>query len=168
MTEWPKDNTAARNRFYGNPAKGEIAPKLVKVIPPFAMYYDGKKISHISFHRKAAPYLKAALNEIWDYYEHDQSKVDAAGVSRYAGAYNHRKIRGSSRWSNHAYGCAIDLNAAENAMGTKGNMPQAVVDAFCRQGAKWGGWYKGRKDPMHFEFVDNDGRKPKSPKPPHR
>jgi hypothetical protein len=132
------------------------------------MYYEGKRVRAIQFHRKAAAALLAALNEIWDYCEHDQAKIDAAGVSKYAGAYNHRKVRGSrTKWSNHAYGAAIDLNAGENALGVKkGTMPQFVVDAFCRQGAMWGGWYKGRPDWMHFEFVDNGGRQPQLPPPP--
>jgi hypothetical protein len=167
MTKWPKDNQTARNAFYGDPGKGQIAAQMVPVVPPFAMYYDGRRIKAIQFHRKAAPALLAALNEIWDYCQHDQKKVDAAGVSNYAGAYNHRMVRGSStKWSNHAYAAAIDLNAGENALGVKkGTMPQFVVDAFCRQGAMWGGWYTGRPDWMHFEFVDNGGRKPKS-RPP--
>jgi hypothetical protein len=51
-------------------------------------------------------------------------------------------VRGSAtKWSNHAYAAVIDLNAGENALGVaKGTMPQFVVDAFCRQGAMWGGW----------------------------
>lgn len=164
--KWPHDNQAERNAFYGNPANGEIADQLVPVVPPFQMYFDGKPISKISFHQKAAPALAAALNEIWDYYGHDQAKIDAAGVSKYAGAYNHRMVRGSkTKWSNHAYGCAIDLNAEENGLNTKGNMPQPVIDAFCRQGWMWGGWYKGRKDPMHFEAVDNGGRTPSADAP---
>lgn len=163
MTAWPKDNQAARNAFYGDPGKNEIAGQMVPVIPPFKMYYDGKRVNAIQFHKKAAPALIAALNEIWDACGHDQAKIDAAGVSKYAGAYNRRMVRGSStKWSNHAYAAAIDLNAGENAMGVKkGTMPQFVVDAFCRQGAMWGGWYKSRPDWMHFEFVDNGGRKPK-------
>lgn len=166
MASWPKDTQAARNAFYGDPGKGEIAAQMVPVVPPFAMYYEGKRVKAIQFHRKAAPALLAALNEIWDYCQHDQRRIDAAGVSKYAGAYNHRKVRGSdTKWSNHAYAAAIDLNAAENGLHQKGNMPQFVIDAFCRQGAMWGGWYKGRLDPMHFEFVDNGGRKPQSPKP---
>lgn len=166
MTNWPKDNQSARNAFYGDPGKGEIARQMVSVIPPFAMHYDGKRIKSISFHRKAAPALRAALDEIWDYCQHDQAKIDAAGVSKYAGAYNHRMVRGSrTKWSNHAYGAAIDLNAAENGLYQKGNMPQFVIDAFLRQGWMWGGFYSGRKDPMHFEAVDNGGRKPKSPRP---
>lgn len=166
MIAWPKDNQTARNAFYGDPGKGEIPAQMVPVYPPFAMYYDGKRIKAIQFHKKAAPALMAALTEIWDYCGHDQSKIDAAGVSKYAGAYNHRLVRGSTtKWSNHAYAAAIDLNAAENGLYAKGNMPQFVVDAFCRQGAMWGGDYVGRKDAMHFEFVDNGGRKPKSAPP---
>lgn len=166
MPTWPKDNQSARNAFYGDPGRGQIAAQMVPIVPPFAMYYDGKRVRAIQFHRKAAGALLAALNEIWDYCGHDQTKIDAAGVSKYAGAYNHRMVRGSStKWSNHAYAAAIDLNAAENGLYQKGNMPQFVIDAFCRQGAMWGGWYTGRKDPMHFEFVDNGGRKPQSPKP---
>lgn len=166
MTAWPKDTQAARNAFYGDPGKGQIASQMVPVVPPFAMYYEGKRVRAIQFHKKAAPALLAALNEIWDYCHHDQAKIDAAGVSKYAGAHNHRMVRGSkTKWSNHAYAAAIDLNAAENGLYAKGNMPQFVIDAFCRQGAMWGGWYKGRLDPMHFEFVDNGGRKPASPPP---
>jgi hypothetical protein len=166
MTVWPKDNQTARNAFYGDPGKGEIAAQMVPVVPPFAMYYEGKRVKSISFHRKAAPALLAALNEIWDYCQHSQAKIDASGASKYFGAYNHRYVRGSTtKWSNHAYAAAIDLNALQNAMGVKGSMPQFITDAFCRQGAMWGGWYHDRPDWMHYEFVDNGGRKPKSAKP---
>ena len=88
MTAWPKDTQTARNSFYGDPGKGQIAGQMVPVVPPFAMYYEGKRVKAIQFHKKAAPALLAALNEIWDYCQHDQAKVEAAGVSKYAGAYN--------------------------------------------------------------------------------
>lgn len=155
MTRWPRDNQDDLLRFYGTPGP-DVEGQLVRVVPPFQMYYDGKPIRYIRFHRKAAPALAAALKEIWDHYDHDQRKIDALGISKYAGAYNPRKIRGSAtRWSNHAFGAAIDLNAEENGFGAgHGNIPQPVVDAFKRQGARWGGDYKGRTDPMHFEFCD--------------
>ena len=172
MTAWPKDNQTARNAFYGDPGKGEIASQMVPVVPPFAMYYTDdngvtKRVRVIQFHRKCAAALLAALNEIWDYCQHDQARVDASGASKYFGAYNPRKVRGSAtKWSNHAYAAAIDLNALNNALGVKkGTMPPFIVDAFCRQGAMWGGWYNSRPDWMHFEFVDNGGRKPKSSRP---
>jgi hypothetical protein len=36
---------------------------------------------------------------------------------------------------------------------TEGISTGIYVNAFKNQGALWGGDYKGRKDPMHFEFV---------------
>ncbi|UPT93884.1 hypothetical protein J4G48_0031735 [Bradyrhizobium barranii subsp. apii] len=42
MVTWPKDNQTALNAFYGDPGKGEIAPQMAPVVPPFAMYYEGR------------------------------------------------------------------------------------------------------------------------------
>lgn len=158
MSRWPHDDPASLAAFYGDPDKGEPGRQLVQVIPPFQMYYDGKPIPCIKFHRKAAPALKAALEAIWDHYGRDQIKVDAARISHFSGAYNPRKIRGSAtRWSNHAYGAAIDFDAEHNGFNTgHGTMPQAVVDCFKAQGALWGGDYHGRTDPMHFEFCSRE------------
>lgn len=152
---WPADNQPALIAFYGTPGP-QVERQLVPVVPPFKMYYDGKPIKSIRFHAKAAPALKAALDEIWEHYGRDQKKIDALGISKYAGAYNPRFIRGSTtKWSNHAYGAAIDLNAEDNGFGKgHGTIPQPVIDAFKRQGARWGGDYRGRTDPMHFEFCD--------------
>lgn len=156
MSQWPADNQDALIAFYGDPA-GEVAHQLVRVTPPFQMYYDGRPLKSISFHRKAAPALGAALNEIWEHYGKDQGTLDKLCISHCAGTYNPRKIRGSStRWSNHAFGAAIDLDAEHNGFNTgHGTMPQPVIDAFKRQGARWGGDYRGRTDPMHFEFCDS-------------
>lgn len=155
MSKWPSDNQADLIQFYGTPGP-QVEAQLVKVVPPFQMYYDSKPIASIKFHKKCASALLAALTEIWDHYGHDQKKIDALGISKYNGAYNPRFIRGSStKWSNHAYGAAIDINADANGFGAgHGNIPQPVIDAFKRQGARWGGDYRGRTDPMHFEFCD--------------
>jgi len=48
------------------------------------------------------------------------------GLDRYAGAYNKRRMRGGSKWSMHAYGCAIDFYAAPNGLRTR--CPKAL---FC-------------------------------------
>lgn len=156
MPRWPRDNQAEIIAFYGDPGKGEVARQLVKVVPPFQMYYGGRPLKSLSFHRKAAPALKAALDEIWEKAKHSQALLDREGISHCAGTYNPRKVRGSrTKWSSHAFGAAIDLDAEANGLGTKGDMPAWVVAAFKRQGARWGGDYRGRKDPMHFEFCDN-------------
>jgi hypothetical protein len=126
------------------------------VIPPFKMYYEGKPIHAIKFHKKAAAALSAALNDIWTAYGHDQTAIDHDRVSHYDGAYNPRKIAGSERWSNHAFACAIDFDANHNGFNTgHGTMPKKVIDAFLKQGARWGGNYHHRTDPMHFEFCSD-------------
>lgn len=153
--KWPRDNQAELIRFYGNPGNGEVARQLVKVVPPFQMYYDGRPLKSLSFHKKAAPALKAALDDIWERYGRDQKMIDKLGISKCAGTYNPRKVRGSAtKWSNHAFGAAIDLNAEENGFNAKSTIPLPVIAAFKKQGARWGGDYRGRKDPMHFEFCD--------------
>lgn len=158
MARWPHDDPASLAEFYGDPNTGAPGRHLVPVTPPFQMYYDGKPIAHIMFHEKAAGALLAALEEIWEHYEKNQAKIDLLGISKFSGSYNPRKIRGSAtRWSNHAYGAAIDLNAEHNGFNTgHGTMPQPVIDAFKRQGALWGGDYKNRTDPMHFEFCSRE------------
>ena len=153
MSRWPHDDPASLAAFYGNPDRDEPGSRLVPVTPPFQMYYDGKPVEHIMFHEKAAPALKEALEAIWEYYGKDQARIDALRISRYSGSYNRRRIAGSTKWSNHAYGAAIDLDAEHNGFNTgHGTMPKAVVDCFKSTGALWGGDYRGRTDPMHFEY----------------
>ncbi len=71
------------------------------------------------------------------------------------GCFNIRKIRGSkTKYSLHAYGLAVDFNAATNRMGTAGDMHPDVVDIFTACGWRWGGYFK-RRDPMHFQRAWN-------------
>ena len=65
-------------------------------------------------------------------------------------SYKNRDIRGGSTKSMHSFGIALDINALSNALGTDGDMPQAVVDAWEAEGGAWGGNFS-RPDPMHFE-----------------
>lgn len=157
MARWPRDNQADLIKFYGNPgAKSFYSDNLVKVFPPFNMKYDGKPMPYFMFHRKAAPAISRALDAIWEHVVRDQSILDREGVSDCAGTYNPRFVRGSkSKWSNHAYASAIDLDAKANGLGQEGDMPRYVIAAFKKEGFRWGGDYKGRKDPMHFEAVWN-------------
>src|SRR5688572_26646914 len=114
----PKDNPAALAAFYGNPATNAVEPQLVRVIPPFPMYYGTKRMGYLLFHKKAAPALLAALNKIWDYYGHDIAKITQTEANKTAGTYNRRKISGSDKWSNHAYGAGIDIDAEDNGFNT--------------------------------------------------
>lgn len=93
--------------------------------------------------------------------------------------YNHRPIRGDEQkykdtknpvyLSNHSWGLAVDLNSRTNPMGErlKTDMPSWVVDCAEKWGLLWGGHYKGRKDPMHFEFVGTPQDVTRYPLPSH-
>lgn len=161
MIIWPKDTMAAKIAFYGDPrgANGHENPHWresieARITPPFQMYYNKKPLRSIAVHKRCADAMMAAFNEIWEKCGHDQKRVDLTGASDFAGCFNFRKIAGSNSLSNHSFGCAIDLSPATNGFNTgHGTIGTLVVDAFKRQGARWGGDYKGRKDAMHFEFV---------------
>ncbi|HCG55315.1 MULTISPECIES: peptidoglycan-binding protein [Brevibacterium] len=75
--------------------------------------------------------------------------------------YAERPIRGSSTTlSNHASGTAIDLNAPQHPLGTSpnANFSSSQITKIhrilndCDGVLRWGGDYRGRKDPMHVEI----------------
>ncbi len=60
--------------------------------------------------------------------------------------------------SEHGKGLAIDLNAETNGLGSETtDLPPNVSEIAAKYGLKWGGDFKGRKDPMHFEYVVGGG-----------
>ena len=69
--------------------------------------------------------------------------------------FANRPIRGTRRPSNHSWGLAVDLNARTNPMQAtlRTDMPAAMVERWTSRLFRWGGDYRGRKDPMHFEFM---------------
>ena len=105
--------------------------------------------------------------------------IDAYGGSDFrsieadnTSAFNCRRVEGTSRWSNHAYGRAIDVNPIENpyvssrgttshpasrqyldrrrtrpGMATRGG---ALVRAFQAARWGWGGDWSGAHDYQHF------------------
>jgi hypothetical protein len=86
-------------------------------------------------------------------------------------AFNCRFVSGTSRWSMHAYGKAIDVNPVENpyVSGSRVQPPAGraylnrsnvrrgmavrsgiLVRAFSAVGWKWGGLWSGSPDYQHF------------------
>jgi hypothetical protein len=77
----------------------------------------------------------------------------APQIKTFGGAYNYRPKRNSNKYSTHSWGIALDFNTATNPMGSRGDMPMAVVEVFREFGWKWGGDWIGRNcDPQHFQF----------------
>jgi poly-gamma-glutamate synthesis protein (capsule biosynthesis protein) len=85
-------------------------------------------------------------------------------------AFNCRPVTGGTRWSEHAYGRALDINPVENPYVLNGQVgprtgavfasrpdepgvihpDDVVVQAFAAAGWQWGGLWDSPKDYQHF------------------
>ena len=158
---WPQQTISALNKFYGNPVgeNGQVnhqweMASLVLVTVPYSMVlaWDASKpVKSILIHKKCANSLATVLKAILAEYG-SQEALEDAGLDLFGGSFAYRRIEGSHRLSTHSWGAAIDLDPEHNAMGShKWRMLQDVVNIFDAQGWTWGGRWKIRPDPMHFQ-----------------
>ena len=164
MQPWPAQSAAPQ--FYGSNikvAKGAAGPdpkwerdNLVTVTIPWkavASWDKSIRIKTLRVHRLVAPSLAKILNRIWEVYGKNQKAIEAVNLHLIGGGYNWRQMRGISRLSMHALGCAVDLDPDHNGLGDPTPaMPMKVVEIFEEEGWIWGGrWSVQRRDGMHFQ-----------------
>jgi hypothetical protein len=144
--------------------------------------FDGdRRIGKLVANKNAVRALVRALRSM---YRHGFRIRKIRLVDRYGGsdrrsmradntsAFNCRFVAGTNRWSEHAYGRAIDINPVENpyvrsdgSVSPRRGRPyadrtrhakgmiharDATVRAFRRVGWRWGGYWRSAKDYMHF------------------
>ena len=128
---------------------------IVLVECPYQLYYDDKPIRGIRINKRVADSLKRVLAAIWEECEQKQEIVEKHGYHIFDGSYVYRVKRGARSLSMHAYGRAIDFNAAENAHHSHEHSFQngdIIVRCFKAEGWVWGGDWAGRwVDAMHFQ-----------------
>jgi len=136
-----------------------------------------KDVTEIFEELYAIGYPVRQMRLVSDFKGNDWQSIEAGNTS----ALNCRSLTGSSKkWSNHAYGMAIDLNPIENPyiarsgrishkaslkyrkrvhVPSRGLADKAmalkddeVVHIFKKYGWKWGGDWSGIKDYQHFSF----------------
>jgi D-alanyl-D-alanine carboxypeptidase len=146
--------------------------------------FDGRAHSgRLVANRSAAPVLVAVFRRLYtagfpirrmepvDRYGGDDFRsIEADNTS----AFNCRSATGSSNWSNHAYGLAVDVNPIENPYVSGGRSSHGastpyldrsrrrpgmayeggvLVEAFRAAGWGWGGnWSGGVRDYQHFSY----------------
>jgi hypothetical protein len=98
-------------------------------------------------HRRMVPALRSAMAEL-----RRRGLGHLVDPAEYAGCYAPRRIQPSGTLSLHAWGLAVDLNAASNPFGGESNQDPRLVRAMERHGFSWGGDFPTVPDPMHFEF----------------
>lgn len=152
---------------------------IISYEPPFDLYYADKKVSSIRVHKLLVPFIDAAFNSIWNYArictkkEHasllaiykgtdltkkidnlTQDWLNVRGLTKYGGAYVYRAKRGSIQLSMHSFGIAIDIDPEGNPLGaTSTTFPKWFINCWKKAGFTWGGNFKGRKDPQHFQYA---------------
>lgn len=174
MNQWPKQNPAAMNAFYGDPDRnrdGQCDPgwyeaNIIKMETPYQLWYpnevNGKIVKRakawaaLRVHKKAADSLYRCLEGIRD-------NFSAEDIQRYeldicGGVHVFRLMRGGQSLSIHSWGAAIDISHLINSWKkkydpAKGMMPMEVVDIFKGEGWTWGGLWR-TADAMHFQASD--------------
>jgi hypothetical protein len=101
----------------------------------------------VTCHRRMIPALRSAMAEL-----RRRGLGHLVNAAEYAGCYAPRRIQPSGTLSLHAWGLAVDLNAASNPVGGESNQDPRLVRAMERHGFFWGGEFPTVPDPMHFEF----------------
>jgi hypothetical protein len=144
--------------FDGAPHQGEL------VINADAV--RATRVAFSSMYAKRFPIRRVRLVD--DYGASDYASIEADNTS----SFNCRRATGATRWSQHAYGRAIDVNPIENpyvyADGTTTHARSrpyldrsrrrkgmayaggALVRAFAKAGWGWGGTWPGPTDLQHF------------------
>jgi hypothetical protein len=144
--------------------------------------FDGRdRVGTLIVHRDVAARVLAVLRRLYGdgFPIRRMRPVDAYGGSDFrsieadnTSAFNCRYVDGTTRWSEHAYGRAVDVNPIENpyvgASGTTSHAAsrpylrrtpfrpgmaaegRALVRAFDAAGWGWGGRWSGARDYQHF------------------
>ena len=139
--------------LYGAPG----SKNLVRIVPPYPLYYDGAKVESIAVHELVAQHVLAALQEVLDVY--GQPRIKELGLDQYGGCYNYRQTTGGSSLSMHAWGIALDFcpegnEYAKRAPEASLSKPECAAwfDIWERHGATSMGRACG-KDWMHVQFA---------------
>src|SRR6218665_1513702 len=147
----PKIQTSGPNQPFGTPDGEWVKTNLITVeLPQLVGMENFPSSGSIRFHKSAAEPLKAVLADI-----------EKAGlldrIKSFDGGWVPRAGPGSTKYSAHAFGIAIDLNGRFNMLGRppieKGK-PGSVVELvpfFEKHGFYWGGHFK-RPEPAHFQY----------------
>jgi hypothetical protein len=151
--QWPRQRDV--ESFYGAPGTGFVMLDL-----PFPMriaWQPAQSVMRVSVHGKC----KDAFARVWRSalarYGHDE--IRRLRLDMFGGCANVRKMRGSTRWSMHAFACAWDVDPDRNQL--TWSRAQASLDDPA-YGPFWdivyaeGGLSLGRErdhDWMHFQFT---------------
>lgn len=102
-------------------------------------------LGSVTCHREILPALRRVLSRLVE-----EGRSAAVDPSDYAGCWSPRTQAVGEPLSQHAWGIAVDLNAAANPFGARSRQDPRLVELMAEHGFTWGEpWLI--PDPMHFE-----------------
>lgn len=109
-TNFPLEDETGESlcEHYGSPG----TENLVRVIPPYPLYYNGKEVSSVRLHKLVAHSFVRVLQAVLE--EYGQEEIGRLGLDQYGGSYCDRNIKGGDRKSTHAWGIAVDFCPKHN------------------------------------------------------
>lgn len=112
-TYWPRQvDVRAGTSMFGQPGRSQVMCEL-----PYLMYgdYERKiKVPQFSCHSKVESSLKRIFQRTLDHY--GATQIRRLNLDIFSGCYVYRSTTGSSSLSLHAWGIAVDIDAAHNQM----------------------------------------------------
>lgn len=151
---WPTQKEVRSGKsIFGAPGSAN----LVRIVPPYTLYYDGGKVNSIAVHAAIAKHVEAALREVLAYY--GPARIKELGLDQYGGCYNYRAATGGGGLSMHAWGIALDFAPEKNAYNMQA--PEASLSTsdcvpWWEIWERYGAVSLGRernKDWMHVQFA---------------
>lgn len=139
----PPRGLQAIKRLFGEPGGSAASAGVVRFPAPLKLGYANASVTRAACHAELEDVFTAVFAEI-----HARGYWHL--LKTYDGIYNKRKkTANSDQWSTHSWGIAVDLNAATNGFGTKGDMPEPIIEIFEKHG-----FTHLKSDPMHFQFTE--------------
>lgn len=149
--KWPQipNGLAEIKKVFGDCDASDFEAKNIALFDlPYPMKFGTIEVKRARCHKLLVPVFISIFTEI------KEAGLAFPMADDFGGIFNKRPIRGKSKPSCHSWGIAIDLEVASNPMGSgHGKMDPRIVLIFARHGFVWGGNFKSRSDPMHFQYA---------------
>lgn len=159
-TPWLRHGDAVIPQVFVKEALGEFSYTNLRGagFTPDPAWVDGNIVrsqvpilGEVVCHRIVTEMLTSALGRLVD-----EGLSHLVDPTSFAGCFDPRYIRTAAGQhvgvSRHAWGAAVDINAAQNPLGSLGTQDPRLIAAMVDAGFTWGGeWLV--PDPMHFEYA---------------
>jgi len=153
---WPKQTYGEMTKFFG-PIGTNLKYITVPEKYPLKLYNGSEKLQKLYVNNRIAEPVIRVLNKVLEHYGSD--KINNSGMDLFFGCYNPRRMRGGSNWSTHAWGAALDFDAAYNPLRWKKDRARLARQFYDKWWEIWedeGAVSLGRVkdfDWMHVQFA---------------